>query len=126
VHGLCSTPQNIHFIPVAIAQYQIVCIFLCSFLFLSFFFFVVAVVVVLLCVCLSFFVSIIVVGRGNRWVGGWVCQFVDGIQMLDRMVIQENFYSLQCYSSKHRTVSSKSSGGITLQEYTTCLDIFSD
>jgi len=59
-------------------------------------------------------------------VGGWVCQFVDCILMLDRIVVQGNFYSLQCYSSKHRTVSSKSSGGITLQEHTTCLDIFSD
>jgi len=62
-------------------------------------------------------------GRGIRLVGRCVNLW---IQMLDRMVVQENFHSLQCYSSKHRTVSSKSSGGITLQEHITCWDIFSD
>jgi len=77
-------------------------------------------------VSVCFLYPLLLEGRGNMWFGGCVCQFVDCIQMLDRMVVQENFYSLQCYSSKHRTVSSKSSGGITLQEHTTCLDIFSD
>ena len=110
--GQLSTKQCVYFFVFLLSFFIFFCCYCCCCCFL--------------CVCLFFLYPSLLEGRGNRWVGGWVCQFVDCIQMLDRIVVHGNFYSLQCYSSKHRTVSSKSSGGITLQEHTTCLDIFSD
>ena len=69
MHGLCSTPQNIHFIPVASSVPNSVYISLSFcflvFFFCFFFFAVIAVVVVFYgCVCV-FFVSIIVGGEGE-------------------------------------------------------------